>query len=47
MENNWSFDGVEATRYQLDWDGEFNHVEICYVLIDETMKRMTFYYSHM
>ena len=45
-ENNWFFDGVDATRYQLDWDGGFNHGEICYVLIDETMERITFYYSH-
>lgn len=39
-------DGVDATRYQLYWDGGFNHGEICYVLIDETMERITFYYSH-
>ena len=44
-ENNWSFDGVEATRYLLDWDGGFNHGEMCYVLIDEAMGRITFYYS--
>jgi len=44
-ENNWSFDGVEATRYQLDWDGGFNHGEMCYVLIDENTCRITFYYS--
>ena len=45
-ENNWLFDGIEATRYQLDWDDGFNHGEICYVLIDETSGRITFYYSH-
>ena len=44
-ENNWSFDGVEATRYLLDWDGGFNHGEMCYVLVDEAMGRITFYYS--
>ena len=44
-ENNWSFDGVEAIRYQLDWDGGFNHGEMCYVLIDENTCRITFYYS--
>ena len=44
-ENNWSFDGVEATRYLLYWDGGFNHGEMCYVLIDESMERITFYYS--
>lgn len=44
-ENNWSFDGVEATRYLLYWDGGFNHGEMCYVLIDESTERITFYYS--
>ena len=44
-ENNWSFDGVEAIRYQLDWDGGFNHGEMCYVLIDDAIERITFYYS--
>ena len=37
-ENNWSFDGVEATRYLLDWDGGFNHGEMCYVLIDDVLR---------
>ena len=45
-ENNWSFNGVDATRYQLDWDGGFNHGEICCVLIDEMTGRITFCYSH-
>lgn len=45
-ENNRSFDGVDATRYQLDWDGDFNHGKMCYVLIDEKISRITFYYSH-
>ncbi|MBR4016745.1 MAG: hypothetical protein IKK11_02910 [Oscillospiraceae bacterium] len=45
-ENNWSFDGVYGTRYQLDWDGGSNHGEICYVLIDEENRQITFYYSH-
>ena len=42
-ENNWSFDGVEAIRYQLDWDGGFNHGEMCYVLIDDAIGRITFF----
>ncbi len=45
-ENNWSFDGMYGTRYQLDWDGGFNHGEMCYVLIDEERNQITFYYSH-
>ena len=45
-ENNRSFDGVDATRYQLDWDGGFNHGKMCYVLIDEKIGRITFHYSH-
>jgi len=43
--NNWSFNGVDTMRYQLDWKGDSNHGEICYVLIDEGTKRITFYYS--
>jgi len=44
-ENNWSFNGIDTMRYQLDWDGGFNHGEMCYVLIDEEIGRITFYYS--
>ncbi len=44
-ENNWSFNGIDTMRYQLDWDGGFNHGEICYVLIDEETGRITFYYE--
>ena len=44
-ENNWSFDGKDAMRYQLDWDGDFNHGQTCYVLIDEEMGQITFCYS--
>ena len=44
-ENNRLFDGVEATRYLLDWDGGFNHGEMCYALINEEIGRITFYYS--
>ena len=44
-ENNWGFHGVDALRYQLYWDGGFNHGEICYVLIHEETERIIFYYS--
>ena len=44
-ENNWSFHGVDTMRYQLDWDGGFNHGEMCYVLIDEETGRITFCYE--
>jgi hypothetical protein len=44
-QNNWNFDGVEAVRYQLYWDGGFNHGELCYVLIDEASGRITFYFT--
>lgn len=45
-DNNWSFSGEDATRYQIYWDGGFNHGEICYVLINEEMNKITFYYSN-
>ena len=45
-QNGWSSDGVDATRYQLYWDGGFNHGEMCYVLIEEESNRITFYYSN-
>ena len=44
-QNDWSFDGMEAVRYQLYWDGGFNHGELCYVLIDEASGRITFYFT--
>jgi len=44
-ENNWSFHGIDTMRYQLDWDGGFNHGEMCYVLIDEEIGRITFCYE--
>lgn len=44
-ENDWSSDCVDATRYQLYWDGGFNHGEICYALISEELNQITFYYS--
>lgn len=43
--NDWSFHGGDAARYQLYWDGGFNHGQICYVLIGEKPGRITFYYS--
>lgn len=44
-ENNWNFNGMDAMRYQLNWDGGFNHGEICYVLVYEQTRRITFYYE--
>lgn len=45
-ENNRSIPGADlSTRYQLYWDGGFNHGEMSYVLIDEETNRITFYYS--
>lgn len=45
IENNWSYDGINAMRYQLYWNGGFNHGEMCYVLISEELKQITFSYS--
>lgn len=43
--HNWgSNDDTGAIRYQLDWDGGYNHGEMCYVLINEETGRITFYY---
>ncbi len=44
-ENNWFFDGNDSTRYQLYWDGGSNHGEMCYVLINEELNRISFSYS--
>lgn len=44
--NNWGFDGEEAVRYQLYWDGGYNHGELAYVLIDCDENRITFYYEN-
>lgn len=43
--NNWAFHGMDAIRYQLDWDGGTNHGEMSYVLIEPETNRLTFYYS--
>jgi len=43
--NHWGFHDEDSVRYHLDWDGGFNHGEMCYVLIDEETNRITFYYS--
>ena len=43
--NHWSFHGEDSVRYHFDWDGGYNHGEMCYVLIDEDANRITFYYS--
>ena len=45
-QHNWSANGdKDAVRYQLDQSGNFNHGKICYVLINEELGRITFYYS--
>ena len=43
--NHWSFHSEDSVRYHFDWDGGYNHGEMCYVLIDEDANRITFYYS--
>lgn len=43
--NNWAFRGTNGVRYQLDWDGGYNHGEMSYVLIEPSTNRITFYYS--
>lgn len=43
--NHWGFHDEDSVRYHLDWDGGFNHGEMCYVLIDEETNWITFYYS--
>lgn len=37
---------ARTTIYELYWNGEFNHSEICYVAIDESTKQITFHYSN-
>ena len=43
--NDWGFYGTDSIRYQLYWDGGFNHGEMCYVLIDPSIWRITFFYE--
>ena len=43
--NNWSFYDTDSIRYHLYWDGGFNHGEMCYVLIDQSICRISFYYE--
>lgn len=43
--NNWGFYGEDSTRYQLYWDGGYNHGEWSYVLIDGQSMRITFHYE--
>ena len=43
--NNLSFYGTDSIRYHLYWDGGINHGEMCYVLIDPSICRITFYYE--
>ncbi len=41
--NNLSAD---ATIYEIYWNGEYNHSDICYVAIDKRAKQITFHYSN-
>ena len=43
--NNWGFFDADSIRYHLYWDGGFNHGEMCYVLIDPSICRITFCYK--
>ena len=43
--HNSVFSGRDSTRYQLYWDGGFNHGKISYVLIDQSDCRIEFFYS--
>lgn len=43
--NNWGFIGEDSTRYQLYWDGGYNHGEWSYVLINPSSSRITFRYE--
>ena len=43
--NNWFFSGEDSIRYHLYWDGDFNHGEMSYVLIDQSHNRITFHYE--
>ena len=45
-ENNWVFRGEDSVRYQLYWEGDWNHNEQSYVLIDQLNNRITFYYEN-
>ena len=44
--NGWFLGEDDSTRYQLYWDGGYNHGEIAYVLIDPVSNRITFYYDN-
>lgn len=44
-DSNWGFYDTACIRYQLYWDGGFNHGEMCYVLIVPSTCRITFYYE--
>ena len=43
--NNWGFSDADSIRYHLYWDGGFNHGEMCYVLVDPSICRITFNYE--
>ena len=43
--NNLDFYDTDSIRYHLYWDGGINHGEMCYVLIDPSICRITFCYE--
>ncbi len=43
--HNGIFSGTDSIRYQLYWDGGFNHGEICYILISRADCRIEFNYE--
>lgn len=45
-EQSWDQKDTGGTRYQLYWDGGFNHGEMSFVLVEEDTCRITFCYAH-
>ena len=45
-ENNFVFGGEDSMRYQLFWEGDWNHNEQSYVLIDQQNNKITFHYEN-
>ena len=45
-ENNFFFSGEDSVRYQMFWEGDWNHNEQSYVLIDLKNNQITFYYEN-
>ena len=45
-ENSVIFSGEDSVRYQMFWEGDWNHNEQSYVLIDWENNQITFYYEN-